>query len=266
MGFFRSNFTRRSGGFKRRRIGGFKRFSFRRSFRRMQREFKTLKSASLQWASPGSIVGGSGGVMISTHNSAASSSSNGYVHLSAIASGTGPAARTGNRVQLLRLTVRGFSYTYVDSPTPIYNMGRVVFYMVKNNNGDALGVGSNDIVNSILNWTTGTYSNTLGMWNPQLVPSQIRIIKDIMINPWNVARPASGAGASNSGAAIKWEFSVNLRKFMGKEKYSTYHASGNGASDADTNQVFAAFLQSNPTPVDSGSLVSVWGFKLSYIP
>lgn len=252
--------------FKRRRTGGYRKLSFRRSLRRLARNFSTFKSASIQWQSPSSIIGGTSGVMVSVHNSTASSSSNGYVHLSGIPVGTGPATRTGNRVQLLRLTVRGLTYTSVEAPTPSTNMGRIVFYMVMNNANDTLGVGSNDIVNAMLNWTSATYAGVLAPWNPQQVPSAIRIIKDIYINPWNVCRPASGAGASNTGAVTPWQFSVNLRKYMGRSKFSTYSGASNTANDSVSNQLFCAFIQSTPTPADIGSLVSIWSFKLSYIP
>lgn len=266
MGFgFSRTFRRSSRPFKRRRMGGMRRFSFRRTLRRVSKQLSTFRSASLQWASPSTIVGGSGGTMTCVHNNAASSTSNGYVHLSGIAGGTGPSVRLGNRAQLLRLTVKGITYTGVQANGGIINQGRVIFYMVRANGGDGLGVGNNDIVNAIMNWTTGTASGVFGTWNPQKVPTSIRIIKDININPWNTPNPGTGAGNHN-GAVVRWDFSVNLRKYMGKDKWSTWTGSSNAASDSDANQVFAAFIQTTPTPADAGALTSVFGFKLTFLP
>lgn len=267
MGFgFRSAFRRSSGRptFKRRRMGGFRRFSFRKTLRRVSKQLATFRSASLQWATPVSIVGGSSGTMLSVHNNAASSTSNGYVHLSGITVGTGPSVRTGNRAQLLRLTVRGITYMSTFSTAGQINTGRIVFYMVKSNGGDVLGTGNNDIVNAINGWSTGTFSGVYGTWNPAVVPTRIRIIKDIHINPFNTPRETGGGNVM--GQIVKWEFSVNLRKYMGKDKYSTWIGSSNAASDSDANQVFAAFIQTTPTPADPAALSSVWGFKLSFLP
>lgn len=251
--------------FMRRRLG--RRFTRRKSmrgrFRRLSRNFSTLKAASLSILT--GITSSAGTSFItSVHNSAASSASNGFVCLSQ-SDGTAPGAgggRVGLRTQLLRLSVQGFTFTSIaDAATPTFNMGRIIFYMVLENGEQALGVGDNDITRSIINWSTATNTGIVNPYNISSVPSRVRIIKDIFINPFQTTR----AVATSVGNCVRWRFSVNLRRYMGRDKFTSYNSTVNATSSCISNHVFAHFIQGNATPADPGSLTSLWNFKITMV-
>lgn len=230
-----------------------------------------IKSA-LQYTSSSNISTSANGFLASLHNGAGSSTSNGIVCLSPLTQGTGYANRTGNQVKFMRLTVRGFTYMATpdtaettDGIAPV--LGRIIFFVVRSNVGSALATGPSDPSTWLQDWNSNTFSVALANYNPDTVPSRIRVLKEIVINPINVNQVVTGTGLSLSTVGARqvyWKFSKSISRFL-RGAYSTYNGSGSGTTACEQNHIFAAFLQSN-TSAAAPSFETFWTFKLSFLP
>lgn len=220
-----------------------------------------MEAGELQWFTTANNTGSSAGTITSVHNNAASPSANGIIILSPIPAGTTNASRMGFKCSLKSLEVRGFTQTtVVNSPPVTMNIGRIIFYTVRNNQFDAVGAGAaaSDPATFIQDWAVG-YAGVINNFHPEMVPSQVRILFDKTISLFN-------APGGTTGAVIPWHFKCNLEKhFRGQP--TTYASSLGTASASAANHVFACFIQGESvgTPTN-GQLQSTWGYSLMYTP
>lgn len=239
----------------------------RKRIRRVSRKVSRIVNSAVQWLSTSNHASSSSSLLTSTHYSISTTTANATVLLSGITQGTGASNRSGNKVSLLRATFRGFTYASVaNSFSPIYNVGRIVVIHIKNNNGQSLGSGCTDWGLLLQDYTaSGNASTVLSTWRPDMVPTKVRILKDMYLNPMNVNVCASGVAGANYSRIMKWKFSLNLRKLL-KGAVTTYNTTTASATSCESNHLAIFFMQSNPTPADAGSLASVWSYKLSFLP
>jgi len=262
-------FLRRYGAFRRRFAR--KRPVFRKSLRkrvlRLSKKVGSEIKANTMYQVTSTVSGSSSGLITSTHNSTGSTSSNGVVLITGLAQAVTAAGRQGNFVRFLKMKVKGLTYNGAAQTTgsggTLPTLYRVIFFSVRANAGESLGVGSSDPTTFITDFTTGGLSSCLGPFRAEIVPSRVRIIKDMIINPFPVNQTTSGLLAA--GAQRKWSFTVDLAKHF-RGQGSTYNGTGAGNTACEMNHVYACFLQNMATPGDPGSAISVWTVQLSFLP
>lgn len=207
------------------------------------------------------------GMFTSVHNSAGSSTSNGIVCISNLAQSVTANGRTGNFVKLMRMTVRGLTYNGAAQTTgsggTLPTLWRIIFFSVRSNSAAALGTGGSDPTTFLQDFTTGTIQPCLAPFRAEIVPSRVRIIKDILINPFPVNTLTSGLLAV--GKHKVWKFSVSLGRHF-KNQPTTFNSAATGPTGCEMNHVFACFIQSPAVPGDPGSAISQWTVKLSFLP
>lgn len=222
----------------------------------------------MQWVTTSGNAISSGGLISSQHNSTGSSTAGGIVLVSGMGQGVTSGTRTGNRIQMLRLTMKGFTSTaFTNTYTPNNNFARIVVALIKNNNSSSIGVGASDWTTWINDWTTGNFTGVFGSYRPDIVPKKVRILKDILINPQNVniVTETIVAGSTTVGRNVPWKFSINLRRAT-RGGFTSYSGTTAGATSCETNHIFVYFVQASPAPSDPGSMFSTWTYKLSFLP
>jgi len=250
-----------------RKKGGFR---LRSAFKRLSRNFKSFKGASIQWLTTRSVLGTSNTLINSVHTATNSTSAFAVVPISEVIAGNAQySGRIGSKAQLLRLSCQGHTYPTVATGTSAPNaIGRIVFYMVRDLAGQTgYTATAADLSNAMLDVGTAPtdYPNmTLAQWDPARVPGNIRILRDIAIRPQNVIAAYT---ANTYGKTVPWRFSVSLKRFMFGDKLTTWGPSPSGgfAVTPMANHIFAMFMQSAAAAA-AGSMTSSWTVKLSFIP
>lgn len=256
---------------RKRRSAGRRRFrrlrrSARRRIKRVSRKVSQIIGANIQRLVTSDHSSSSSGMISSTHNSTGSSTNNGIVLLTGMGQGTGTAQRSGNRVQFFRLQMRGYTFTSVSGTTgsPVYNAGRIIVLLIKDNASSSLATGANDITTLLAEWQAGGgHANTLANYKSEMVPKRAVVLVDKYINTMNV-NTAISTTTAGLGRVIPWRFSINLRRKT--RGYTSYSGTGTGATSCENNHVFAYFIESNTTPGAANGLTSNWCYKASFLP
>lgn len=232
----------------------FRRKSLKKKVARVTKTVRRWQAAEMHWSY--NTVSGAAAPIVSTHNSVGSGSANGIVLLSGIAAGDGSMERTGDRIQMKKLFIRGHTYTNVatsTSPSSITNIGRIIIYLIKFTNGTTY-----DASTWLEGWSTGTSSNVLALQSTKR-REDVKILFDKKIS---LARYSdTTAVVHHSGV---WSIRLNLSKLI--KGVTTYNGTAATVADTRNNHVFIQFMQSNPLTSDQGSLVTEWMYKLSYLP
>lgn len=265
MPYGRRFFKRRFGGRYRKRYGRMgRRGRFAGRLHRVVRRVKQLTDCLYNYRTSGQYTGSSSGQFVSSHAQLPTGTSNAMVHLSEIPAGAGEGARLGNRCQLRRLWIRGYTVNYVAyDPATVgeYPLGRILIWMVKDNNGQGLSTSGS-------NTDTSTILTNQGVGNAILPPldpdfwKKVKILADIHLNLSNVSVQHATSGANNHGRVVRWERNINLKKHM---DYTTFTGSSGTMAESERNHVFICFLQ-QVAPTLAGSMVSVWQHRLSFDP
>jgi len=249
-----------------RKKGGFR---LRSAFKRLSRNFKSFKGASIQWLTTRSVLGTSNTLINSVHTATNSTSAFAVVPISEVIAGNAQySGRIGSKAQLLRLSCQGHTYPTVATGTSAPNaIGRIVFYMVRDLAAQTgYTATAADLSKAMLDVSVipDYPAMTLAPWDPARVPSNIRILRDIAIRPQNVIAAYT---ANTYGKTVPWRFSVSLKRFMFGDKLTTWGPSytGAGVLTPMANHIYAMFLQS-AVPAAAGSMTSSWTVKLSFIP
>lgn len=240
---------------------------FRRSFRtKLRRTVRVVKQmASAAYTYQNSLIAFGSNSVHSDHSQIPTATGNALVSLTVIPQGTSEGQRSGNRVFLKRLWVRG--YTFATQPArpnveTELQLGRIIIWIVRDNDGEALGAsGSNTDLSVVLE--NMTVNNT---FLPPLRPEmrgKIRILADIKLNMMNTTIGNYGGPSNNFGRTITWKRSINLAKYIkGPTTFTNFTGSGTGQ---EKNHVYMAFIQTGVVTL-AGSMTSHWVHRISYLP
>lgn len=208
------------------------------------------------------------GMVTSVHAADPSTTNDALFHLTPLAAGAGESSRIGNHVYFRRLVMHGYTYqsaagnckTLAELP-----MGRIIIWLVRDNNGEDLNVsGSNTDVSSLFtSFSTSNSINACNFLRPEF-RSKIKILvnKRINLNPGG----SNVDIATTLGSPRQWTIKLNLARII-KGPTTYVNSTGTMASGACMkNHIFAAFLQQQSVPGNAGSLTSVWQSRISFDP
>jgi hypothetical protein len=248
--------------------------SYRKRFTAVSRTVKALVSSNYGWVST-AINGAVNGTTLSissVHNNSWTSTSNAIVLLSGIAQGSDRQSRTGNKVQLGYLQIRGCSYLNVIAGLPIdYGtantppLGVITVYVVHNNNGNSIGGGTNNDP-EIFQLDPpasgiGSVQQVMPFYRPEMVGknSRVEILRTMLLNPIHLVQAAT----TSCGRLITWKINLNLRKLL-RGAMTTYNETTASVLSTEDNHIFIHFGQYGIAG-QAGAMRSEWIYKMSFL-